>query len=237
MFAIFQGMARTTRQVVDNGVYHVLNRGNCRMDIFTKPGDFAAFVKLVEEARRRTGMRILGYCLMDNHWHLVLWPRRAADLSRFIGWLCTTHVRRWRAHRENAGEGHLYQGRFKSFLVERDEHMLLLMAYVEGNRLRAGLVRRAEDWPWSSLVSAAGAGGVAIELTPWPVDRPHNWSQIVNRPIDVRTAQRLRTSIARGRPFGDEKWVRRMVTRYGLHASVRDPWRPRKRAAPSAPPA
>lgn len=209
-------------------MYHVFNRGNCRMDIFDKPGDFAAFIKLLEEARKRTGMRILGYCLMDNHWHLVLWPKHAADLARFIGWLCTTHVRRWRAHRGNVGEGHVYQGRFKSFIVERDEHLLMLMSYVEGNRLRAGLVRRAEDWPWSSLVAAAGADEIAIELTPWPVDRPKNWLQIVNRPIDDRTVARLRTSIARGRPFGDQKWVERTVRRLELLSTVRDAWRPRK---------
>jgi putative transposase len=222
-------MARTSRNAADDGVYHVFNRGNCRMDLFTKPGDFAAFIKLLEEARCRTGMRLLGYCLMDNHWHLVLWPKRGTDLSRFIGWLCTTHVRRWRAHRQNNGEGHVYQGRFKSFLVQRDEHFLALMSYVEGNRLRAGLVRRAEDWPWSSLVASAGADGVATALTAWPVDRPRNWVRVVNQPIEPRTADRLRTSIARGRPFGDETWVRRTVVRYGLQATVHDPWRPRKR--------
>jgi putative transposase len=221
-------MARVARRAGDDGVYHVLNRGNCRMDIFTKPGDFAAFIKLLEEARRRTGMRILGYCLMNNHWHLVLWPKRGADLSRFIGWLCTTHVRRWRAHRGDAGEGHVYRGRFKSFLVERDEHFLTLMSYVEGNRFRAGLVRRAEDWPWSSLGAAAGADGVAVEMTSWPVDRPRNWLEVVNRPIAPRTAERIRTSIARSRPFGDEKWVQRMVKHYGLDATVRNPWRPSK---------
>src|SRR5574340_852580 len=108
-------MARRARNPVDDGIYHVLNRGNGRMDIFKKPEDFAAFVKLLEEGRRRHAMRILGYCLMHNHWHLVLWPRRGTDLSKFIAWVSTTHVRRWRAHRVSAGEGHLYQGRFKGF--------------------------------------------------------------------------------------------------------------------------
>ena len=112
-------MARTLRNIADDGVYHVLNRGNCRMDVFEKPKDYAAFIKLLEEGRRRFDMRVLGYCLMRNHWHLVLWPRRAAQLSRFMQWVSTTHVRRWE-HRANTGEGHLYQGRFKSFLVQND---------------------------------------------------------------------------------------------------------------------
>src|SRR5947209_20451824 len=113
-------MARQARKPVGGGIYHVLNRGNCRMGIFEKDGDFAAFLKLLEEGRVRSGMRVLGYCLMDNHWHLVLWPRKGEDLSRFRGWVSTTHVRRWREHRGNSGEGHLYQGRFKSFLVQDD---------------------------------------------------------------------------------------------------------------------
>lgn len=98
-------MPRRARRAVDDAIYHVLNRGNCRMKIFDKAGDFAAFVKLLEQGRQRTDMRILAYCLMHNHWHLVLWPRRGADLSRFMGSISTTHVRRWREHRGNTGEG------------------------------------------------------------------------------------------------------------------------------------
>ena len=86
-----------------------MNRGNCRMDVFQKPGDFAAFVTILEEGRQRVKMRILAYCLMNNHWHIVLWPRKAGDLSKFVQWISSTHVRRWRDHRANVGEGHLYQ--------------------------------------------------------------------------------------------------------------------------------
>ena len=127
-------MARAPRNAIDGGIYHVLNRGNCRMDIFSKPGDFQSFLKLLEEGRRHHGMRILGYCLMDNHWHLVLWPRHGRDLSRFMAWVSTTHVRRWREHRRSAGEGHLYQGRFKSFLIQDDRHFLTVLRYVEADK-------------------------------------------------------------------------------------------------------
>src|SRR5882757_9939423 len=112
---------RNTR-LLDDQIVHVLNRGNCRMNLFDKTGDFAAFLALLEEARRRfPSVRILAYCLMHNHWHLLLWLTRGADLSRFIAWLSSTHVRRWRAHRGNVGQGHLYQGRFKSFIVQSDD--------------------------------------------------------------------------------------------------------------------
>jgi putative transposase len=166
---------------------------------------------------------------MRNHWHLVLWPKIAADMSRFIGWLCTTHVRRWRAHRGNAGEGHLYQGRFKSFLIQRDEHLLTVLRYVEGNPLRARIVKRAEDWPWSSLSRTAGVNGVHVGLTPWPVDRPHDWAQCVNERLDQSTLKQIQTSLSRNRPYGSEKWISITAKRMGLERTLRDPWRPTKK--------
>ena len=108
------------------------------MDVFRKPGDFAAFVTILEEGRQRVKMRILAYCLMNNHWHIVLWPREAGDLSKFVQWISSTHVRRWREHRENVGKGHLYQGRFKAFPVQSDAHLLDVLGYVEANPLRPG---------------------------------------------------------------------------------------------------
>ena len=222
-------MPRHARKVADDAIYHVLNRGNGRMRIFQKRGDFAAFVKLLEEGRRRVGMRILGYCLMDNHWHLVIWPRKGKDLARFVGWLSTTHVRRWREHRQSGGLGHLYQGRYKSFLVQEDEHFLTLMRYVEGNPLRAKMVRRAEDWPWSSLGGAAGSNGLKVELEDWPVERPRGWVSIVNEKMEEGKLERVRVSMKRERPFGGEKWVEKVVKRMGLEWTVRDPWRPKKK--------
>jgi len=203
------------------------------MDIFSKKGDFAAFIKLLEEARRRfPTVRILGYCLMSDHWHLVLWPSAASDLSRFMGWLCTTHVRRWREHRRSVGQGHLYQRRFKAFVVQPDEHLLTLLRYVEGNPLRARKTKIAEAWPWSSLANAAGAEGISVSLSPLPVDRPRNWTAQVNRPIGTQTLKQIRTSLVRSRPFGDEKWTQQMVRQLGLEWTIRDPWRPRTRPAP-----
>jgi putative transposase len=174
-------------------------------------------------------MRILGFCLMNNHWHLVLWPKRAKDLSSFIGWLCTTHVRRWRQHRQNNGEGHIYQGRYKSFSVEEDLHFLFVMRYVEANALRAGIVDQAENWPWSSLASPIGTDGIRVELTEWPVERPRNWLALVNESLPQSTLDKLQISLKRGRPFGDEAWVSKTVARLGLQFTIRNPGRPQKR--------
>jgi putative transposase len=227
------GMARKPRKVADGGIYHAINRGNGRMPIFERDGDFAAFLSILEAGRERVGMRVLGYCLMTNHWHLVLWPRRGEDLSRFIGWVSTTHVRRWREFRGTRGEGHVYQGRFKSFLVQPDGHFHTVMRYVEGNALRAGMVKRAEDWAWSSLAAGTETGGVGVdgrglELAEWPVDRPRGWVKRVNEEVGEAILKQLAVCVARSRPFGDEAWVERTAKRFGLESSLRSPGRPRK---------
>ena len=123
-------------------VYHVLNRGVARMRLFHKRGDYEAFEKVMTEALARLPMRLLCYCLMPNHWHLLLWPRRDGDLSQFMRWLTVTHTQRHHAHRHTSGTGPIYQGRFKSFPVERDQHFLAVARYVQRNALRANLCAR-----------------------------------------------------------------------------------------------
>ena len=145
-------MGRPHRVALGGYVYHVLNRANGRLPIFHKDADYAAFERILGEALEHVpGVRLLAYCLLPNHWHLVVWPRRDGELSDFGHWLTLTHTQRWHAHHHDIGAGHLYQGRFKSFPVARDEHFLRLCRYVERNALRAGLVRRAEAWRWCSL--------------------------------------------------------------------------------------
>ena len=105
-------------------------------------------------------MRLVGYCLMPNHFHLVLWPLGDNDLGRWMQWLLTAHVHGYR--KRYRGSGHVWQGRFKAFPIEQDEHLRILLRYVERNPLRAGLVARAEDWVWSSV-----RHGVQPPLLPW----------------------------------------------------------------------
>src|SRR5205814_6664582 len=133
---------------------------------------------LLMEGKRHAGVSLLGYCLMPNHWHLVLIPTRARDMAAYVAWVSNTHVKRYRAHYPQTS-GHLYQGRYKSFVVEADDHLLTLLRYAEGNPLRAGLVERAELWPWSSLgCDPQTAAGL---LSEWAVLRPANWTALVKR--------------------------------------------------------
>ena len=144
-------MPRIARQAAGGYVYHVINRGVGRMRLFEKQADYAAFERVLARTQEQEAMRLLGWCVMPNHWHLLAWPREDGALGRFMQRLTVTHARRWQEHTQRVGEGHVYQGRYKSFPVQSDEHFLAVLRYVERNALRAGLVERAEDWRWGSL--------------------------------------------------------------------------------------
>ncbi len=200
------------------------------MRIFQTDADYEAFERVLEEAVARTETRLLAYCVMPNHWHLVLWPREDGELSRLAGWLTLTHTQRWHACRGSAGTGHVYQGRFKSFPVQDDEHFYTVCRYVEGNALRAGLVERAEDWRWSSLHRwAHGTAAQKALLASWPLPRRRGWLKHVNRAQSEAELRALRRCVQRGCPFGDLSWSDRMVRRLGLESTLRPQGRPKKR--------
>jgi putative transposase len=196
--------------------------------VFHKEEDYAAFLRLLREAAERVPMRLLGYCLMPNHFHLVLWPHEDGDLSRYMQWLLTSHVRRY--HRHYHSSGHVWQGRFKAFPIQQDDHLLVVLRYAERNPLRAkGLrVRKAEHWRWSSA-GTASKDAERPELDPGPVARGRDWLEWVNRPLTAEELAGVRESVERGRPFGKERWQKRMATELGLEFTLRPRGRPRKR--------
>lgn len=226
-------MGRPKRVDAGGYVYHVLNRGNGRMTIFDDAGDYDAFERILEEAREREpGVGLLAYCLMPNHWHMVVRPSSSGELSRFVRWLTLTHTQRWHAHRHTVGGGHVYQGRYKSFLVQAEGHLATACRYVERNALRANLVKRAEDWRWSSLWRwHAGSAEERRLLSPWPIAggrRPPNWLERVNKPQSDAELEALRRSVNRGQPFGSEAWRGKISGQFGLESTFRPRGRPRK---------
>jgi len=218
------------RRVAPGGLpFHVLNRAVGRRTIFESAGDYTAFVDIVAEALRTRPMRICGYCVMPNHWHMVLWPERDGDLPAFVQHVSNMHVKRWKKAHQEIGEGHLYQGRYKSFPVQTDAYFQTVMRYVERNPLRANLVARAEDWPWSSLGQASLSD--PIPLAAWPVPPPaqrhgEQWIEWVNGPQTEGELQGLRTCAMRGRPFGDDAWVQQIAANLDLGATLRRRGRP-----------
>jgi putative transposase len=223
-------MPRTARASAANYCYHALNRGNARQEVFHKPEDYAAFLRLMAEANERPqgpAMRVLAYCLMPNHFHLVLWPRADGDLSRWMQWLLTSHVRRY--HRHYGGSGHVWQGRFKAFPIQKDDHLLTVLRYVERNPVRARSlpVRKAQRWPWSSA-AAPPPDAVRPLLVKGPVPRGADWLEWVNAPLSDAELTAIRHSVNRGAPYGNAAWQRRTSIALGLESTLRPRGRPRK---------
>ena len=220
-------MPRVARNAPGGLVYHCLNRASGRIKMFKKEEDYLAFEQVMKLAFEHVPIRILGWCIMPDHWHLVLWPRKADELTAFLRRLTLTHAMRW-THAHNAvGQGHLYQGRFKSFPVQEDEHLLMLMRYVESNALRPGMVKRAQDWPWSSFhVRRTPRHELAPLLAEWPVKRPANWTRLVNEPQTTAERDAIKLHIKRNRPLGKTEWVQKTAKRLGMENTLRPPGRP-----------
>ncbi len=222
-------MPRSARVASGGWVYHVLNRAVAGLPLFRKEADYAAFERVLLEAYERHPTRILAWCLMKTHWHFVIWPRKDGELTALMRWLSHTHVMRWHVAHGTVGTGSLYQGRFKSFPVQRDDHFLTVCRYVERNALTAGVVDRAEDWRWGSLWARRhGEPPLRALLSEWPVDRPRNWVAAVNRNSSAKESERVRVSIKRNRPFGGDSWQAQTAARLGLASSLRAEGRPRK---------
>lgn len=206
--------------------FHVLNRAVARLRLFEKREDYDAFERVLTEAFERYSLPIFAYCVMPNHWHCVVRPQTDEQLSEFFRWLTHTHTMRWHAHYHTQGTGHLYQGRFKTFAIEEDDHFLAVLRYVERNPLRAHLCKRAEDWKFGSAWRRANRDGKL--LASWPVPEPQNWRSFVNEPQTEAELEAIRHSVVRGTPYGNKGWVTQSAVRLGLAHTLRSRGRPRK---------
>ncbi len=178
-------MGRPRREVSGGHIYHVLNRGVRKSVLFECSAEYEQFQQLMCRAAQRVSMRVLAYVLMPNHWHLVLWPECDGALSAYVQWLAGTHARSINARYGHVGAA--YQRRFTSVPVRDALHLLTVLRYVESNPVRAGLVRDAEAWPWSSATSAS-----AVSLTASPVPRPAPWSDLLaDSSLDLFEAARI----------------------------------------------
>ena len=221
-------MGRARRVDVGGMIYHALNRANFRSRLFRETAHYEDFLGIVEESLNFVPMRILAYCLMPNHWHLVLYPRADGDLSQFLRRLTLTHTQRYHARTRTVGYGHVYQGRYKSLLVESDRHFLTLVRYVERNAKRAGLVKKAEDWPWSSAHARLGGNEKHKRLlSPWPMGEPRRYREWLNQSPGEEEIENIRSAIKKSRPYGSEQWLRKAVGRFALENTMRNRGRPR----------
>lgn len=218
-------MPRPRRVSPDGSVQHVLNRGNRKAMIFHQETDYEHFTNLLADASDHVPMRLLAFCLMPNHWHLVLWVVKGDALPAYMQWLSTSHVHHYHHVHGTTGLGHVYQGRYKNFLVQHETYLYRVLRYVEANAKAANLVKRAEDWRWSSLTRRYSADGRAL-LSEWPVSVPTNWAQFVNNGIPDDELRGLRYSARRSAPYGSDRWVKLTAAHYGLQSTLAPTNRP-----------
>ena len=222
-------MPRLARVDVGNEIYHVINRANGRLQIFNTPEEYRSFEKLIEEAKELTDMRIFAYEVMPNHWHLILSPRKDGDLGLFMHHLTNKHTRQVHTSTGTVGSGHLYQGRYKSFLIDSEKYLLAVIRYVERNAVRAGLVRFCEEWQWGSAwrrVRGTAQQKKLLDASPTQLpDEYLIWINTAEAPEEVET---IRRSVNKGVPYGRGPWVDTMIITYHLETTLRNAGRPKK---------
>jgi putative transposase len=188
-------MPRAHRYSPPNSVHHVINRGNDRRRLFDSPSEFSQFLDLMAWAKSFYPIRVVGYCLMPNHWHFVLWPEEARAMPAFLHRLCTTHAIRRRKATRSIGHGHVYQHRYHAFLIDSEAYYFRALRYVEANPVRAGLVSSASQWSWSSFSERMGEGrGI---LDPGPLELPANWAEFVAEAISEAELEDIHTRLHR----------------------------------------
>jgi REP-associated tyrosine transposase len=227
-------MGRLPRPIEDNLVYHALNRGNNRADIFADPEDHEAFLLALGKTRQRYPFRLFGYCLMTNHFHLLLCPAPGQSISRILQSLTVAHT--WRYHKRHRSVGHVWQGRFKSPVIQDDTHLLVVLRYIEANPLRAGMATDPGDYRWSSY-PAHGLGRPDPLLSPLPeleslgrtpAERQARWRRKVQTPQGGDEILWVRESVRTGKPLGSPEWVEARIRGLGLDLNPRPRGRPRK---------
>ena len=196
-------MGRAPRVDQADLVYHVLNRANNRAQIFHSEVDYRDFEYLLTEMCETFSMRILAYVIMPNHWHMLLYPSLDGSLSKAMQWLGTSHVRRHHSRFETIGGGHLYQGRYKSFLVENDSYLLTVLKYIERNPVRASLVKAPDAWRWGSAYRRLhGTAKERALLAESPVPLPSDYREWIKYPDPAEEQEKIRDLIRRGEAYG-----------------------------------
>jgi putative transposase len=227
-------MGRLPRTIAEGLVYHALNRGNNRTDVFCDDEDRLAFLDALANTRDRYPFRLFGYCLMTNHFHLLLRPEVGQSISRILQSLTVTHT--WRYHKRHQTSGHVWQGRFKSPVIQDDAHLLVVLRYIEANPVRAKIVKDPADYPWSSFPSH-GLGRDDPLVSPFPewdelgrteAERRKRWRAKVVAAQNETELMTVRDSLRSGRPFGALEWTEHMAKRLKIELVPRPRGRPRK---------
>jgi putative transposase len=227
----FEGTSHMPRRIMSGTAgltFHVINRGVRKLRLFDHAGDYRAWLRAFAEAQERVPVDVFAYCLMPNHFHLVVRPREDGHLAEFMRLGTVTHSMRWHQYRASGGTGAVYQGRYKAFPVQSNHYFYNVCRYVEANAFRGSLVPRAEDWPWGSL-SVRCNKCKGLVLCEWPILQPLDWLELVNQHTPGEELDRIRRSIRKNIPLGDPDWSLASASSLGMLKGFRERGRPRKK--------
>ena len=220
-------MGRPPRNSHGGYVYHVVGRGLKSKPMFRCEEDYLDFDLALAQAIERFEPRLLAYCVLPKHWHLVLTPRRDGDLSKFMAWLTTTHSARWHTKPRRSGTGGLYERRFRSFPVQDDAPLMDILHFVESHPLRAGLASSIQDWQWSSAARRNQPPTESVpQLSLPPLPFPADWKERLSLAVPSAMLDKIELCIQRGRPYGEPFWVEKTAIRMSLESTLRPRGRP-----------
>ena len=205
-------MPRAARIVVPHHPHHVTQRGSRNQQVFFDDGDYRQYRSELAEQCAKASVQVWAYCLMPNHVHLILTPEESDGLRRAVSQTHRRYARR--INKRNDWRGHLWQERFFSVVMD-EAHLLTAARYVALNPVRAGLVERAEEWPWSSL--AAHRDGIADGLVSAGAlaRRIDDWDDFLRQGESAEAIARLRRQSLSGRPLGDEDFLDDLEAKLG----------------------
>jgi putative transposase len=219
-------MPRTARVVIAGTPHHLVQRGNRRQRTFFGDGDYRLYLAIAAEEFAAAEVEVWSYCLMPNHVHLIAAPHREGGLAAAMG---STHRRYTKLVNAREGwKGFLWQGRFSSFPMDED-YLIRCARYVGLNPVRAGLVERAEQWPWSSAAALLGGRRhPLLSLDPLRLRLGNELESLFSAGLSSEDLEILRRAGAAGRPLGAPEWVRRLEAAAGKSLSARPRGRPKK---------
>ncbi|MGC9453830.1 MAG: transposase [Phycisphaerae bacterium] len=223
-------MPRVARVVIPGCPHHVTQRGNNRQDVFFTDDDRRAYLEILREQCERFGLGVQAYCLMTNHIHLVATPATGESLAKAVGrtnWRYAQHVNRWHAR-----SGHLWQNRFYSCPLD-EQHFWTAVTYVERNPVRAGVVRVAWEYAWSSAGAHVGGSDRSglLDIAQWRewLPRAGDWREALGRPGEAGRVEQLRGATIAGRPLGSDDFIAKLETAIGRRLRRLPVGRPKRR--------
>jgi putative transposase len=200
-------MARIARVVVPGIPHHITQRGNRRMDTSFSEGDYREYLSLMAEWCNRCKVQVWAYCLMTNHVHLIVVPESIDGLRRAIGEAhrrCSRYI-----NFQNGWTGHLWQGRFGSFPMD-EQYLITAARYIELNPIKAGIVKKPEDFKWSSAKAHLQCeNDILVEVEPLLSIIP-DWQDLLSGDLSVEEYEILRRHERSGRPLGSDGFMVRL---------------------------